>query len=51
MEEGLVHHGDVVKADAEGRRRPSPLTVGMVLQRNGMLGSEILSEHLAARCP
>ena len=48
MEEGLAHHHDVVKADAEGRRRPSPLTVGMVLQRNGMLGSEILSEHLAA---
>jgi ABC-type multidrug transport system ATPase subunit len=48
MEKGVVEHDGVVIADAEGRRRPSPLTVGMVLQRNGMLGSEILSEHLNA---
>ena len=46
MEQGHVKHGEVVVADAEGRRRTSPFTTGMVLQRNGMLGSEMVSEHL-----
>ena len=48
MERGHVQHDEVVVADADGRRRKSPLTVGVVLQRNGMLGSEILTEHLHA---
>ncbi|MAH41939.1 MAG: hypothetical protein CMO41_06820 [Verrucomicrobiales bacterium] len=48
MERGHVQHDEVVVADADGRRRNSPLTVGVVLQRNGMLGSEILTEHLHA---
>ena len=48
MERGHVQHDEVVVADADGRRRKSPLTVGLVLQRNGMLGSEILTEHLHA---
>ena len=48
MERGHVQHDDVVVADADGRRRNSPLTMGVVLQRNGMLGSEILTEHLHA---
>ena len=46
MEQGHVEHGEVVVADADGRRRPSPLTVGMTLQRNGVLGSELVAEHL-----
>ena len=46
MEHGHVEHGEITVADAEGRRRTSPFTVGVVLQRNGMLGSEILVEHL-----
>ena len=46
MEQGHVEHGEVVVADADGRRRPSPLTLGMTLQRNGVLGSELVSEHL-----
>ena len=46
MEQGHVEHAEVVVADADGRRRPSPLTVGMTLQRNGVLGSELVSEHL-----
>lgn len=48
MERGRVQHDHVVVADAEGRRRKSPFTVGMVLQRNGMLGGEVLAEHLQA---
>ena len=46
VERGHVQHGKIVIIDAEGRRRASPSTVAVVLQRNGMLGSEILSEHL-----
>ena len=46
LERGHVQHGEIVIADAEGRRRASPSNVAVVLQRNGMLGSEILSEHL-----
>lgn len=48
MERGHVQHDEVVVADADGRRRNSPLTVGVALQRNGMLGGEILTEHLHA---
>ena len=46
MEQGHVEHGEVVVADADGRRRASPLTVGVTLQRNGVLGSELVAEHL-----
>jgi len=46
LEKGCIHHGDVVVADHEGRRRPSPFVVGVVLQKNGMLGSETVSQHL-----
>ena len=46
MEQGQIEHGEVVIADADGRRRTSPLTVGMTLQRNGMMGSELVVEHL-----
>ena len=47
MEAGRVYHGDMLVADDEGRRRTAPQTLGMVLQRNGMLGSELLGEHLS----
>ena len=46
LEQGRVLHHETVVADAEGRRRPSSLTVGTVLQKNGMLGGEVVSEHL-----
>ena len=46
LEQGRVHHDATVIIDAEGRRRTSPLTVGTVLQKNGMLGSEVVIEHL-----
>ena len=46
LEQGRVLHHDTVVADAEGRRRPSSLTVGTVLQKNGMLGGEMVGEHL-----
>lgn len=46
LEQGRVLHLDTVIADAEGRRKASPLTVGTVLQKNGMIGGEIVSEHL-----
>lgn len=46
LERGSVAHGETVRIDAEGRRRPSPLTVGLTLQKNGAIGSETVSEHL-----
>jgi ABC-type Mn2+/Zn2+ transport system ATPase subunit len=46
LERGVVFHGETERIDAEGRRRPSPLTVGLTLQKNGAIGSEVLDEHL-----
>ncbi len=46
LEQGQVLHDATAVIDAEGRRRTSPLTVGIVLQKNGMLGSEVVIEHL-----
>ena len=46
LEQGRVLHNTTAVIDAEGRRRTSPLTVGTVLQKNGMLGSEVVIEHL-----
>ena len=46
LEQGRVLHDTTAVIDAEGRRRTSPLTVGTVLQKNGMLGSEMVVEHL-----
>ena len=46
LEKGHVQHGDVTIVDAQGRRRASPLALGVVLQKNGMLGSERVAEHL-----
>ena len=46
LEQGRVLHNTTAVIDAEGRRRTSPLTVGTVLQKNGMLGSEMVVEHL-----
>ena len=46
LEQGRVHHDATVIIDADGRRRTSPLTLGTVLQKNGMLGSEVVIEHL-----
>ena len=46
LEKGHVQHGDVSIVDAQGRRRASPLALGVVLQKNGMLGSERVTEHL-----
>ena len=47
VEQGRILHADVVVADHEGRRRPSPLVLGLALQKNGMMGSEFVAEHLA----
>ena len=46
LEVGHVQHGDSVVLDSEGRRRRTPLTLGVVLQKNGMLGGERVGEHL-----
>ena len=46
LEHGTVKHGNVVVMDAEGRRTTGSHTVGVVLQKNGMLGSEVVEEHL-----
>ena len=46
LEQGQVLHDATAVIDAEGRRRTSPLTVGVVLQKNGMLGGEVVIEHL-----
>jgi ABC-type lipoprotein export system ATPase subunit len=50
LEHGSVKHGNVVVMDAEGRRTSGPHTVGVVLQKNGMLGSEVVEEHLLLAC-
>lgn len=46
LEQGQILHADVVVADHEGRRRPTPLVIGLALQKNGMMGSEYVIEHL-----
>lgn len=50
LEHGTVKHGNVVVMDAEGRRTTGSHTVGVVLQKNGMLGSEVVEEHLLLAC-
>ena len=50
LEQGVVSHRNKHVLDAEGRRSSSPLTVGLTLQKNGMIGSEIVSEHLKMAC-
>jgi ABC-type lipoprotein export system ATPase subunit len=50
LERGTVRHGEVDVLDADGRQRSSPLSIGLTLQKNGMLGSEIVSEHLEIAC-
>ncbi len=46
LEQGRILHADVVVADHEGRRRATPLVLGLALQKNGMMGSEYVVEHL-----
>ncbi len=46
VENGKIQHADVVVRDHEGRTKPSPLSVGLTLQKNGMMGSEVLEERL-----
>ena len=46
LEKGEVRHGGEVVVDHEGRRARSKLSFGLTLQKNGMLGSEIVNEHL-----
>ena len=46
LEQGRILHAGVVVADHEGRRRPTPLVLGLALQKNGMMGSEFVVEHL-----
>lgn len=50
IESGAVLHQDTVVIDAEGRRRTGATTLGLVLQKNGMLGSEVVDEHLKLAC-
>lgn len=46
LEKGRIEHGNVVVKDHEGRTKSSPLALGITLQKNGMMGSEVLVEHL-----
>lgn len=46
VENGQIQHADVVVRDDEGRTKSSPLTVGLTLQKNGMMGGEVLEERL-----
>jgi len=50
LEKGSVLHGTTVIIDHEGRRRTGPLTLGLTLQKNGVLGSEVVEEHLQMAC-
>ena len=46
LEKGDVAHRETVIHDHEGRKKASPLNVTLVLQKNGILGSERVNEHL-----
>ncbi len=50
LEQGKVLHGSTPVIDHEGRRRQSPVTVGLTLQKNGVLGSEVVEDHLLLAC-
>lgn len=50
LEKGRVLHQTTVIVDHEGRRRRSPLTLGLALQKNGVLGSEVVEDHLRTAC-
>ena len=46
LENGQIEHENIVVRDHEGRTKSSPLALGITLQKNGMMGSEVLVEHL-----
>ena len=46
LENGQIEHENIVVRDHEGRTTSSPLALGLTLQKNGMMGSEVLVEHL-----
>ena len=46
LETGKVEHRGHLLIDAEGRRKRSPLSVGVTLQSDGVLGSETVDEHI-----
>ena len=46
LENGQIEHESIVVKDHEGRTKTSPLALGVTLQKNGMMGSEVLIEHL-----
>ena len=46
LENGHIEHENIVVRDHEGRTKSSPLALGLTLQKNGMMGSEVLVEHL-----
>lgn len=46
LENGQIEHESIVVKDHEGRTKSSPLALGVTLQKNGMMGSEVLIEHL-----
>lgn len=46
LENGQIEHENIVVRDHEGRTKSSPLALGLTLQKNGMMGSEVLVEHL-----
>ena len=50
LEKGEVRHAEVAILDSDGRRRRSLLNIGCVLQKNGMIGSEVVDEHLRLAC-
>ena len=50
LEKGVVSHGETGILDDEGRRTRSPHVLGLALQKNGMIGSEVVHEHLLTAC-
>jgi len=46
LESGHIEHEGTVVKDHEGRTKSTPLALGVTLQKNGMMGSEVLIEHL-----
>ena len=46
IERGSVLHDEEVVIDADGRRKKSPLTLGLCLQKNGAMGQERVQDRL-----
>ena len=50
LEKGSIHHHGSLVVDSEGRRNVAKYPFGLTLQSNGLLGDEIVEDHLSTVC-